>query len=977
MRTGSLNAMRASQERPPRTATLSSPTLIGRDDELALLREATSIPPAVVLVDGEAGVGKSRLVREIAHVPDSENRRTLLGHCHRLREPFLLGPVVEALRDAGDHPPRGVLGPVVGALRPLLPELAGVLPPEPPPLWDARAERHRVFRALRELLGAFGPTLCVLEDLHWADEGTLEFLSFLLSRPPPELALVVTYRTEELPAVSPLPALRSLIRDDTVHLAIELPPLTVDGVSRLVCAILETDAISGEFARELHQRTAGIPFAVEEVLRLLRDQGQLHGAEGQPVQAPRQFGVPRAIAQSIRERMRKLDRDARLLTECAAVLAVSVDEELLTTVAGLPSRRAMSGLTQALSPGVLEEKRDGRFGFRHALAAEAVHADIAAPERRRLHLRAARALESAPEPRPLGRLAHHFKEAKHGRWTHYAEEAADAATSVGNDREAARLLEDTLSAPSLSRTARIRMATKLGAAALYSVSPRGASMILQRVLNEQSMPASTRGELRLALSRLQSHAGDSSWREQMIRAVDELQPRPELAARAMATLAWPTTLDGPVEENLGWLRRAVEAAASTDDPMVKSFVDLQRAAILLLIGDPDGWSAVGTAPERPESIEQKVQLLRGYHNLSVTTLGLGHYGHAERFLAEVCRLNDELGHAQWNPWLESTRIGVDWRVGRWEGLESRAYELMQSTLARPALSLGNQLILGKLLLVRGRVKEAERTFATALELAEPRRWMSAQVVASTWLARIHFARGEVRRARERVSIGLDLVMRKGTWLSARELAPVAMQVLVAAGVRDEARKLAKDFAAGLLGRDAPAARAASAFCNGILAEAESRHEAGARLLGRADRLWRELPCPYEAAQAREVRARCLLARHDRRAGDLLLDALETFDSLGASWDAGRVRATLRVNRLPLGPPSRRARRPYGNELSPREAQVAQLAGMGRKNREIAETLFLSTRTIEVHIASVLRKLGVHSRRELSRHAEARARREDT
>ncbi|MDQ6751544.1 MAG: LuxR C-terminal-related transcriptional regulator, partial [Actinomycetota bacterium] len=408
------------------------------------------------------------------------------------------------------------------------------------------------------------------------------------------------------------------------------------------------------------------------------------------------------------------------------------------------------------------------------------------------------------------------------------------------------------------------------------------------------------------------------------------------------------------------------AAARTRDPVAKSFVALQRAAILLSVGDPDGWNAVSDLPRgKTASIEEKVQLLRGYHNLSIVTLGLGHYGHAEGFFAEACRLNDELEHVHWSPWLESTRIALDWRFGRWDGLELRAHELMQSTLARPALSMGNQLMLGKLLLARGRVEEAERTFQAALELAKPRRWMSTRVAASAWLARIRWARGEAQAARELVDLGLDAVRQKGNWVAARELPPVAVQVLLCAGMRDQARNLAKDFAAGLRGRDAPAARAASAFCNGILAEADGSHEAAGRLLGRADRLWRELPCPYDAAQAREVRARCLLAKHDTRSGDLLLDALETFDRLGARWDAGRVRATLRAQGLPARDLSRRGRRPYGNELSPREAEVARLAGAGRKNREIAQAPFLSTRTLEVHVASALRKLGVHSRRELA------------
>ncbi len=125
----------------------------------------------------------------------------LVGHCHRVREPFFLGPVVEALCGLERRELRRPLSPVVGALRPLLPELEEVLPPQPAAIGDPRAERHRIFRALRDLLAALGPAVCVLEDLHWADESTLELLTFLLTDPPEELSLVVTVRSEDLPSV--------------------------------------------------------------------------------------------------------------------------------------------------------------------------------------------------------------------------------------------------------------------------------------------------------------------------------------------------------------------------------------------------------------------------------------------------------------------------------------------------------------------------------------------------------------------------------------------------------------------------------------------------------------------------------------------------------------------------------------------------------------------------------------------------------
>src|SRR5690606_39768102 len=114
--------------------------------------------------------------------------RPVVGSCRRVRDPFPLGPVIEAVGQLREPLTGATLSPVAGALRPLLPELADLLPPTPEPVGDRRAERHRVFRALVETLRTAGPTVLVLEDLHWADDHTPDFLAYLLADPPPELS---------------------------------------------------------------------------------------------------------------------------------------------------------------------------------------------------------------------------------------------------------------------------------------------------------------------------------------------------------------------------------------------------------------------------------------------------------------------------------------------------------------------------------------------------------------------------------------------------------------------------------------------------------------------------------------------------------------------------------------------------------------------------------------------------------------------
>lgn len=945
---------------------MSSAALVGREKELTILRDAVSNPPTLATVVGEAGIGKTRLVRELLKEPGTG--RVLVGRCHQIRDPFPLGPVIEALRGAAAYMPTCSLSTLVGALRPLLPELSTGLPDEPAPLADPRAQRHRTFRALRELLDALGPTLCILEDLHWADGETLEFLAFLLAEPPSQLALVVTSRSDDRDSARRVPVPVSNVVTDLCRRTIELGPFSADEVASLTAELVESEIVAPQFAIYLHERTGGIPFAVEEVVRLLDERGELCLlAEGR-ARDLEELAVPPALRQCVLERIARLSADARAVTYAAGVVGSPAHEELLSTVAGLSAARASRGLTEALSAGLLAEEGRALYGFRHALAMEAAYDDIPTPLCQRLHLRVARALESHPEPTPLAQIAHHFRQAGRARqWVRYAEAAAQAAHLAADDRSAMELLEQALQTPDLSRAARVRMAIALGTAALYDPSPQTALASLERALDEDTLstvPTGVRGELRFSLCRLRSHVGDTRrWRQEMLRVVEELRRRPELGARAMVNLALPRFMEDDLGEHLGWLGRAERAARRQDDPVTNIAVASQRASILLGAGDPAGWAASEAIRTAGSSVDEQLQLLRGYHSLSLAALGLGHYRPAESFLAEAERTNARLNHTEWPLWLTTAKVGLDWAMGRWGGLEERVGELTERTAGMPGLSHFALITRGSLLLSRGEIEEAERSLTSALDAARSAQELSVLVDAGGWLARLRLSRGDPEGARRWATAGLDVIERKGIWVWATRVAPVGVQALLACGQSREADSVVRKFEAGLRDRDAPAATAALAVCRGLVAEANGEHRAAASLFARAESGWRGLPNPYEAAQAQERRARNL-TEDPERAASLLVGALETFEDLGATCDAARIRAQFRARGFPLPYPWRGGRRGYGQELSPREAEVARLVVMGRTNRDIAETLFISARTVEGHVASVLRKRGAGSRRAL-------------
>lgn len=940
-----------------------SPTLIGRGRELQLLQEAVTDAPAIVLVEGEAGIGKSRLVREALDDPALAHCRVLVGRCQRLREPFLLAPIVEALRGLQEQVPGLSLGPVGGALRSLIPELAPMLPQDHAPVGYSTAKHHRLFRALRELLSALGPTVCVLDDLQWSDDATLEFLESLLPDFPEKLVIVASYRGDELPLASPLMRMASGLDREAPLTTIEVRSLAEDEVRVLVREILGSHQVSEEFARYLWARTAGVPFVVEEVIRLLDDRDRFALAAGaRAIGELEQAGVPPAVRQPILEGLTALSDDARLVTRAAGVLGEPAGEELVAAVAGLAPARAARALTRALQSGPLEEKDHNLYGFRHPLAAEAARGDAPGPQRRRMHLRAAQAFEGRPQGAEPGRLAHHFKEAGRWReWVRHAEVAAVASRAAGDDRSAAHLLEQALCAPEIAPAARIRMAVELGHAAVSSTAPETAIALLQRVLDEEPIPFGTRGELRFCLARLRRYAGQTgSWRAEMLRAVDELCGCPELAACAMSHLARPT-LSGSLEKDLSWLRRGVDEAARTSDPVTRVEVRTRQATVLLAMGDPEGRRAVEEIPCEAAVPEEQVKRIRGSRSVAVAAMELGHHALAESLLAAAARVADEFHALPWDPWRASAELSLDWRTGRWEGLETRARDLVRATDGS-SLSPGNETVFGSLLATRGQVEEAEQVIAAAVHAGgESRSYVSA--VAT--LARLRLDQGDASGAHELVAPPLGAIERKGIWVWAAELAPIAVRALVSCEELTEARRLAAAFGAGLRGWDAPAARAAEKLCRGAVAEAQAHYDVATRLFHGAERVLVQLPAPYDAACAAEARARCLLARDDERGAQVLFQALEAFETLDASTEASRVRVQLKDQGIALERQRRGGRRAYGNQFSPREAQVARLAGAGRRNREIAETLYISTRTVEAHVASALRKLGVDSRHALA------------
>ncbi|MGC7094784.1 LuxR C-terminal-related transcriptional regulator [Amycolatopsis lurida] len=831
--------------------------MVGRAEALATLDAVSA--PALILVGGEAGIGKTRLVTGLPG-------RKFVGRCSPLREPLPLGPVVEALGVAGGFP------------------------------------------ALRKLLADAGPATLVIEDLHWADNATWDFLRYLCPRLPPELRVVLTYRPQETRPID-------LAAGAVAAVEIELRPLSRAEGAELAAAHLGVRAVSSAFADRLHALTAGVPFVIEEVVRALPDSTALFGDLQPSV----------ALRGSFAQQLDQVSAPARAAVVAAAVFAVPVEESLL----GAPE-----AVDEALEAGLLVTAGPGRFSTRHALASRAIEELLSVAERRAVHRAAADALATA-DPVPALRLAHHSREAGRVRdWVRYALAAGEQAHRTGEGDAVVDLLAGALAAPGLAQADRLRLATLLGRVAAHGSRHDVAIKALQGLLTEDFSPVQ-RGEMRLALAMLLCQQGcdRTAGRHQLTLAAGELAPRPDLAARAMAALAVAGDGTEAVADRRKWAGRALALLDEVDDQEVRTAVRVNHATVLLFAGDPGGRAAAEKVLAEPGA---PAQLSRGAVNFADAAAWLGHPEDARRMLARARALAGEDDYL--DVVMAGTRLRADFAAGDWAGLAERAELVRADAWRLPELDAEARLVLGELALARGDLVTARHELRAVAEVAAADLSMPMLLAARTALARIE---------PEPLTDLLAAIRKQDLWVWAADVVPLAVREL------DEADRLLSEFRAGFAGLDAPLVAASAHLTAGILHGTEAEFTAaieGYRALGR----------PYSALRAAEAFAELRLRSGDEKP---LARTAAGYTALGASWDAARCAETLRRNGYRI--PHRRGRRGYGQALSPREKSVAELAGRGLTNRQIAESLFLSIRTVEAHVASAMRKRRVRDRRLLA------------
>jgi DNA-binding CsgD family transcriptional regulator len=947
---------------------MSQPSFVGRDREITTVAQALDRPPALVLIEGEAGIGKSRMLREILALRPEPS---LLAGCLPFPDPFTLGPLVDAIRQATDRVDALQLSDLAGALRPLFPEWSADLPPAPEAAEDPTAARHRLFRALCELLQSLSVQVFVVEDAHWADQATLEFLLFVAARQPHPLGLVVTYRAEDVPADSLLWRLLSRAFDGLTCVQLTLAALDVDEVAALVSSMLQGEYVSREFAAFLHRRTDGVPLALEESVRLMGERADLARRGGEWVRRRLdEIQVPATIRDSVLERVDRLGPDARAVSHATAVLTDPGPDDVVAAVAGLPIERARAGLAAAMSAGLLHEDARRLVSFRHTLAARAVYEAIPAPHRRALHLRTGRALE-AHRPLPLPQLARHLREAgETADWRRYGEQAADLAIASGDEATAAGLLVELITTADLAPDSVAELALKLPLTVMGA--SRHASLIarLRAILHGDGLTPRTEAEIRYMLARsLLSSDEHGAACAELERAIPGLVHDPAASQRAMTLLAMRGGAVISAPQRLRWLQRAAAVPVEPADAgaRLRNWVD--RVGALLHLAQEEGWTEAARLPDTAESAQERLQLARAALNLGDAALIWGRYTVAGERLGAALELAARYGYDRLHGEILATQAHLDWCTGRWNGLAERAESLAADEDLAPLARLEVLGVVGMLHAARGDQARADDCLVRAVDETRRRSALESTIEPAAALATSWLRADRVGDAVELTEEPVRLMAEQPVWQYATDIVPARVAALIVADRLDEATALVAAFGAGLGELRAPAAQAALGQCRAMLAAQRGEHARAAELFAVAVAAWEALPRPYSALLAREGRGACLIAGGARSEGvDVLGATFQGLTALGASGDAERVAHALRGLGVPMPRIWRGGRRGYGDELSPRELDVVRLVAAGRTNRQIAQALSRSIPTVASQLRSAMRKLGAASRTAVAAHA---------
>jgi DNA-binding CsgD family transcriptional regulator len=978
--------------------------VIGRERELAAIDQGLSRVGAgdgqVLVLAGDAGVGKSRLVAEARQQAQRRGFRLLEGRCFESDAAVPFGPLIDLLQTRLDGmPPEELVaefGAVVPELSRLLPELTALVPEAaPPPPSDFAAEKHRLFRALtRFIVGPAGarPALVVVEDLHWSDAASLEFLLAFVRRVAAQRVLVLlSYRSDEVG-----PNLRHFLAElDRGRLARELTlsPLDRAEVAAMLRAIFGPDRrVRADAVAGLVALTDGNPFFIEEVLSAATpaDSSDARGSSDRAFRDA--VHVPRSVLDAVARRLVRLSPPAQRVLTLAAVAGQRFDLTLLRDLTQSEDAELLDRIKELVAAQLVVEESAERFAFRHALTRQAVSAQLLARERQELHRRIVETIErlwGESEETHLPDLAYHARAA--GLWGKslaYSRRMADRGRAMHASQAAVEYFGYALEA---ARHLGLPPPLELHRARGQAYELRGEferaqddfTRALSLAQESADRDAEWQGLLDLGflwLGRDYPQAGDFFRRA--LALAEELGDPNRLAQSLNRLGNWYVNLDEPAEGQ-ALHRRALAILEGLDDrPGIAETRNLLALATYFR-GDRRG------AVAHFEDAADHFRALDERRGLASVLAALAHLRCPSPVYATLAGATPSAGPAL-REGEEAVALArsIGWRSGE-------AYAL--SELAACYLAAGD---------FGGALAAARAGLAIAEEI-EHQHW---QAIAESILGLIYLDLLDYPEACRHAERGYALARETGSRFSTQLSGAFAAAAYVLGQEQARAEALLRD----LVAPEAPIATLAQSaalmvFAGATLARGEPSvaREIADRLIawtsqtGRAEvvpHLWllrgkalaeldetaeAELALRAALDTAREQEARPLLWRIQVALGKLLrargrrdeaerayAAARVTIDELAATVPDEALREGFRERALAQLPPTRPTpfrqieKQHYGG-LTTREREIAALIARGRSNREIAEALVVSERTVEAHTGHIRDKLGFTSRAQVA------------
>jgi DNA-binding CsgD family transcriptional regulator len=923
-----------------------SPVLVGRAAEIAVLGEswarARGGSPATVLIGGEAGIGKTRLVRQFTAGVEAE-AEVLYGGCVDLSGGGLpFAPFTAALRGHAGSPAELLPGDVQA---------------------DTDTARARLFE---EVLTRFAglcarqPVVLVIEDVHWIDRSSLDLLSFLVRNQQAAGALlcVVTYRSDELERAHPLRG--SLAELDRVAWTrrLELPRLTRRAVGSLVGAIAGAEPAAGLVA-EIHRRSEGNPFFAEVLL----------DRQDQP-------GLPESLQDLLLARVARLPEPTQAVLRVASAGVGQVSHELLAAASGLDNGALSAALRPAVAAGVLVVDGDG-YRFRHALISEAVRDDQLPGERATAHRRYAQALAAdhtlAADGSGPAELAFHWHAAGD------ASRALEAAWQAAGDAGAR-----------LAYAERLDMLERV--LELWARVPDAARCIgcdRPAVLDAAVAAAADAGEYEpgeaLATAALAGAEGDpvrTAWllgqRATMLAglgragAVDDLHAAGRIAppghpvrAVVLCALAGRLLGDSRGDEAEKAAAEALDIARAAGDARTEALALIMLATRRAQRGDlADELPRLAEAEEAAARLGAHGVRLQAIRFEATVLVAFGEYERAAERARHGIAVAESIGLARtYGVIADSHLANALTGQGQWDEAANAVEQALDHTPA-PLLQVPLVSLRATIALARGDTVPAEQALAFTRDALAP----GVRPPVDPWLplrleAELRLTQGRVAEAATVIERGLaDPDVRRSEW-STWPILVIGARVAAAGapGLLDELRRRAAETPA-----TGPVLRALALT---FAAEADRAARTVARApWDEAVAAWEEVGNPYQLGHALIGAAEAAAADGDRAAAATQVrHAAQIADRLGARPLREQAESLARRARLtPAGDPAtqaadpgEQARHQYG--LTARELEVLRLVAIGRSNRDIAAELFISAKTASVHVSNIMSKLGVASR----------------